>query len=384
MSRVLKIKDENGNFITVPYVNGVTPHIGDNGNWWIDEEDTGVSAFADGNYALPAAGEYQNIDTLFGSNKLIAQATTTRYTRVGDKVTACSSLAGYDALESNKIYYGTNFTNTSFNITLNGITKTIVFGPDDGVFNYEDPETGEMLEMSADAVTAAFQEKIDAAFGPNLIYVDFNAHTTYYRLIFENPYNSDTDLPIVLTSGGDESLNLTDALEILGIASGNTNILNIDRPINVIIKTRYTEIVVTLKEHTLTISTEATLREFLNIINDANIGVYIEYNLFKNSFVMTSLGEDLTMNITDDTGFFIKLGFRSPVTSVSEEVYIVDLITEEGKKIEDVILSRGGFNNYGVLTTLMITQKQTQKALDNALTELDKIKNAIIALGGTL
>lgn len=35
--------DENGN-VNVEGNDGITPHIGDNGNWWIGDEDTGVKA----------------------------------------------------------------------------------------------------------------------------------------------------------------------------------------------------------------------------------------------------------------------------------------------------------------------------------------------------
>ena len=44
---ILKIKDENGNIIEVPAIkgnDGVTPHIGENGNWYLGTTDTGVKA----------------------------------------------------------------------------------------------------------------------------------------------------------------------------------------------------------------------------------------------------------------------------------------------------------------------------------------------------
>lgn len=47
MSNVLKVRGENGEFINIPYAKGEdgrTPYIGENGNWWIGSEDTGVKA----------------------------------------------------------------------------------------------------------------------------------------------------------------------------------------------------------------------------------------------------------------------------------------------------------------------------------------------------
>lgn len=36
---------------------GITPHIGENGNWWIGEEDTGISAGGGGSSLPPVAAE---------------------------------------------------------------------------------------------------------------------------------------------------------------------------------------------------------------------------------------------------------------------------------------------------------------------------------------
>ena len=47
MSYIIKVKDTNGNWIGIPAlkgVDGITPHIGENGNWFIGADDTGVAA----------------------------------------------------------------------------------------------------------------------------------------------------------------------------------------------------------------------------------------------------------------------------------------------------------------------------------------------------
>ena len=44
MSNIIKVKDINGNWIGIPAIAGITPHIGENGNWFIGAEDTGVNA----------------------------------------------------------------------------------------------------------------------------------------------------------------------------------------------------------------------------------------------------------------------------------------------------------------------------------------------------
>ena len=44
MSNIIKVKDTNGNWIGIPAIAGITPHIGENGNWFIGDKDTGVNA----------------------------------------------------------------------------------------------------------------------------------------------------------------------------------------------------------------------------------------------------------------------------------------------------------------------------------------------------
>ena len=50
MSNIIKVKDANGNWVGIPALQGepgITPHIGENGNWFIGEEDTGIKAAVD-------------------------------------------------------------------------------------------------------------------------------------------------------------------------------------------------------------------------------------------------------------------------------------------------------------------------------------------------
>ena len=50
MAGILKIRDKDGNFVSVPAIvgpkgdNGDTPYIGSNNHWWIGDVDTGVIA----------------------------------------------------------------------------------------------------------------------------------------------------------------------------------------------------------------------------------------------------------------------------------------------------------------------------------------------------
>lgn len=47
MSAILRVRDQDGNVVAIPAIKGepgTTPHIGENGNWFIGDTDTGVPA----------------------------------------------------------------------------------------------------------------------------------------------------------------------------------------------------------------------------------------------------------------------------------------------------------------------------------------------------
>lgn len=53
---------------------GITPHIGENGNWWIGDEDTGVPAVGGGTANAPKIGEVTLLaDAWVGENNLYSQ-----------------------------------------------------------------------------------------------------------------------------------------------------------------------------------------------------------------------------------------------------------------------------------------------------------------------
>lgn len=69
-SSILRVKDKNGNWISIPAIRGDTPYI-KNGTWWIGEEDTGVIVGG----AMVATGSYVGTGT-YGTVNGTAQPTT--------------------------------------------------------------------------------------------------------------------------------------------------------------------------------------------------------------------------------------------------------------------------------------------------------------------
>lgn len=67
---ILKVKTDKG-WVDIPAINGITPHIGDNGNWWIGDKDTG----------MPSRGESgASVTPLFANSvdELTASGDTTK------------------------------------------------------------------------------------------------------------------------------------------------------------------------------------------------------------------------------------------------------------------------------------------------------------------
>lgn len=64
-SSILRVKDKNGNWISIPAIRGDTPYI-KNGTWWIGEEDTGVIVGG----AMVATGSYVGTGTSGPANPI--------------------------------------------------------------------------------------------------------------------------------------------------------------------------------------------------------------------------------------------------------------------------------------------------------------------------
>jgi hypothetical protein len=55
---VLYLKNKSGKFEPVRVLRGITPHIGENGNWYIGKEDTGINAEGKDGYTPVKGKDY--------------------------------------------------------------------------------------------------------------------------------------------------------------------------------------------------------------------------------------------------------------------------------------------------------------------------------------
>jgi len=219
----------------------------------------------------------------------------------------------------------TSLENTSFNLTVNGVTKTIVFGEGEGKFTTP-AQVGE-----------AFQKKMDDAFGAGQIKVTAEPIGPAYRLKIEAGENA-LNVPIVITSGGDEEAGLTDTLTKLQIDSRSTNIFNTGITIKDFLKLdENKEITFKVNGYKETISTDTTLSDFFKKINNADIDISMKYDSLSDAIIMKreSSGAGREIDVEDDLGLFTALGLvKSDETYKSGQNARVSIIDPEGRAKE--------------------------------------------------
>lgn len=301
------------------------------------------------------------------------------------------------------ISYSNNLENTAFNVTLNGETKTIVFGP------------GEKIQMGDD-VAAKFQKKIDDAFGAGQITVTSGSLGVLgYTLGFKCGDNA-LKLPITIKSIDEETKNklkdeyggieFGDALapDKLNIKSGSTNIFDTSVTIADFTGTSKTEMEFTINGRTQTISTQTTIADFFKKINNLGQDINIKYDSLSDAVIIKreSTGKGRDIRIGDDVGLFNSLGFSdtggkntADMTDEEFENYkktsqrysagqnaIVSITDPEGRTRTGLELTGNSFTYEGVNFNLtkaapgeevsITVAKDVDKVFDNVMKFVDK------------
>lgn len=275
---------------------------------------------------------------------------------------------------SSRVEWGSSFANTSFNITLNGETKTIKFDAHEGIFNGE--------EMAED-IAAVFQKKIDDAFGANQIEVYSADMGDWCNLKFQCEDNA-LQVPIVVTDGGDAENGIGNTLETLGLESGVTNIFDTTQTIADFCKTNVSNVTFTINGHTETISTQTSIADFFKKINDSDLDMSIKYDSLSDAIIMkrTSSGAGREIEIDDTLGLFRDLGFDSVAVYKSGQNAKVDITDPAGRTREGLELTSNSFTYEGVNFNItkaapdeevsITVAKDVDKVFDNVVKFVDK------------
>ena len=316
-------------------------------------------------YTLPAVGEMQTIDTLQGEYRILTQSIAQEYKLTGASVSA-SSYVG--TLQSTSGVGDFDYSNTSFNMSVNGVTKTILFGAGEGVFD-EDSDT--VLED----ITSGFQAKIDEAFGTAKVKVTVSPSGPKYKIKFA--YNGEFT-PIILTTGGDSANGIGDALAMMKIASGTSNVLDTSKTIAEFRKLSDVDtITVTINDYTETFSTGITLTELFNRINNSNTGINIVYAMYEDAVIVRAKTE---ITVSDTAELFTALCVSgSGTTQSTEDIYYVMVCEPNGNVTNNVKLFKNTVAT-DELTALLSILRQ----IDNKFVALTQAEYDALAAAGKI
>lgn len=223
------------------------------------------------------------------------------------KNSSLTSVASTGFIKYSNTAGGVSFENTSFNITLNGVTKTIAFGAGEGNFTNSAADKLKIGEV--------FQQKIDDAFGANQITVKSTPLGMGYKLSFACADEA-LDVPLQLTSATEGN----DALSLMKIESGSTNIFDTTKTIAELTG-KTGDMTYTINGRTETISSQTTIADFFKKINNSDAGVTVKYDALSDAIIMkrTESGAGRDIQIGDDFDLFEKLGLVDTYDMSAEE-----------------------------------------------------------------
>lgn len=302
------------------------------------KKDTSLKAYTTESTNSRIATATASSDALEGTYTILteqlARATTLTSTPVSEN-------PGLASISSNgRISYSTSLENTSFDITLDGQTKTITFGAGEGNF-----------DRNTD-IASVFQEKIDDAFGAGQIKVTVARGAMGYNISFDCGDNA-LNVPITVSATSSEKmdeLGTTDALSKLKIDAGSTNIFDTTRTIADLLGTSESEITINVNGYSETISTQTTIADFFKKINNSCDDVSIKYDYLSDAIIMKrdSTGAGRNIELSDDLGLFDRLGLIKNESTYKEgQNAIVNITDPEGRE-KKVELTSNSFTYEGV------------------------------------
>lgn len=310
-------------------------------------------------YSIPAVGESQEIQTLYGKYLL---TTNINSPYVQWKGSSASELSGADRITSSaRIKWTVDFNNTSFIIAVDGKPYKIEFGEND--FDFSNKNL--YLDWQA-----KIQEKIDQAIGEKIarvMIVSAGNHpvTGGYGINILYAEELTDNYPFLQVFSAEEN----DTLTLINIASGSAIQLNLNKTIAEYMNTSAESFSYEANGISFSLNTNITLQEFFNIFNEnSSSNIIIEYAKNKDAVLITSYTGSL--EISDTIGIFDALGLGAGKTELVGHKYLVSLTQPDGTFLENIELKESEFtfdNNLALLQLLQQNNKGTLEydALEN-------------------
>ena len=281
-----------------------------------------------------------------------------------------------------------DFTGQDFNLTVNGVTKNIKWGEDEGFYSsYE--------ELAND-----LQRKIDNEFGSGEVKVTFMDESKGEEFVnggYEHWIKfeaADRQKGTSISVGVGEN----DALQMLQMEDGANNSFSTDTELrNMNLEAgafnfdANGEAIISVGGKDFTINEKMTLDEVFEKINkDQDIDVNIKYDKLEDKIVMerrsTGAGKEIYFD-EGDSNFFTALGFEAiddyenpPANYIKGENALITLKDPDGTKLENIEMTSNSFTLQGVSITLLDDDVGVSKSFSvsrDVDAVYDKVKNFV-------
>jgi hypothetical protein len=304
-------------------------------------------------YSIPAIGESQEIQTLYGKYLL---TTNINSPYLQWKGSPASELSGADKIASStKIKWTVDFNNTSFIIAVDGKPYKIEFGEND--FDFSDKNSYLDWQIK-------IQEKIDQAIGEKIarvMIVSSGSHpiTGGYGISILYAEELTDNYPFLQVFSAEEN----DTLTLINIASGSAIQLNLNKTIAEYMNTSAESFSYEANGISFSLNTNITLQEFFNIFNEnSSSNIIIEYAKNKDAVLITSYTGSL--EISDTIGVFDALGLGAGKTELVGHKYLVSLAQPDGIVLENIELKESEFTFDNNLALLQLLQQNSKGTID--------------------
>jgi len=314
--------------------------------------------------------------TANSTNSLVAKAIAGTSAMEGTYTVKSTQLAAATTITSGEMdtditgsYFAhrTNLSGTSMKVTLNGVTKTISFGEDEGDFSGYGSNQGSEVKVKLEEL---LEKKINNAFGSEQIEVTVGSMSNDRRLNVTFTSKSELNHSLVIEAGEDGA----NTLDKLGFVNKDklSNVFSTDVTVKEYIGEDALDangnFSLTINGKKLEFSGDRTLNEvFKTISDDEDLDINIKYDKVANSVIMKrdSTGAGRDIEISDEHGFFssLKLTNDTGATYAQGKNAIVTLTDPEGRKIEGIQMTSNSFEYEGVSFTLLKTNPEEEVAI---------------------
>lgn len=248
----------------------------------------------------------------------------------GAKMTSGSQISNVGLEGSSAANLSINQSNNSFNVTLNGVTKTIILETDPAKVNYTD----------YGILKTELQKKMDAAFGSNKVAVNFDNATGKFNFTpagFQDAtVNNKPQMTLSAVSGNnglnDLGFNLSEISMPSYKLNRNEKLSNLNNAGKFAVPLASNSGSFTINGQQISYSGSDTLNTIISKVNSSAAGVVMSYDEISDKVVFTSkqMGSSAKVEVGSDIGGLLaslKIDTAAPAAVGSDVEVTIDGVT---------------------------------------------------------